>query len=51
MHIAYILHRYAIIALFKPVLYNGEWDEVCGECVMYCGDEKCVYCWWGQLKD
>jgi len=34
MLIASILHRYANIASFKPVIYNGKRDEVCGECDM-----------------
>jgi len=49
--IASILHSYAIIALFKPVIYNGKKDEVCGECGVYCGDEKCIYCRWGKVKE
>jgi len=51
MLIASILHRYAVIASFKPVIYNGKREEVCGECGMYCRDEKYVYCRWGKLKE
>jgi len=48
---ASIWHRYAIIALFKPVIHNGKRDEVCRECGMYCGDEKCINRWWGKLEE
>jgi hypothetical protein len=37
-----IFHRYAIIALFKPVMCQGKRGEVCGECGMYSGDAKCM---------
>jgi len=55
MLIASILHRYAIMASFEPVIYdisyNGKRDQVCGECGMYCRDEKYAYCQWGKRKE